>query len=294
MKPAPFEYIRPASLIEVCELLAGDEDARLIAGGQTLVPMLAMRLARPAKLVDILRLPELAGIRAEAGAVLVGATTRQAQAERDPVIRASVPMLARVLPWVGHPPTRNRGTVGGSIANADPSAEIPLVAVTLGAEIMLATAQGPISVAADDFFIGPMRTTIRQGDCISAIRFPVWPHKRSGVGFFEISARRSDFAFAAAAAQVALDADDRCIDVALGVGGVGDRPLRLDVSSLNGTKLDTASVSDAVNAAARELEAMSDLHASAAYRRRVAVTLCIRALEQARADAAAKSTEGVR
>ena len=118
MKPAPFDYVRPASLAEACELLAGDDDARVIAGGQTLVPMLAMRLARPAKLIDILRLPELAGIREEKGAVIVGATTRQAQAERDPVIRASVPMLARVLPWVGHPPTRNRGTVGGSIANA--------------------------------------------------------------------------------------------------------------------------------------------------------------------------------
>jgi CO/xanthine dehydrogenase FAD-binding subunit len=294
MKPAPFEYVRPGSLAEACELLAGDEDARVIAGGQTLVPMLAMRLARPAKLIDILRLPELAGIREQAGAVIVGATTRQAQAERDSVIRASVPMLARVLPWVGHPPTRNRGTVGGSIANADPSAEIPLVAVTLGAEIMLATTDGPISTPADDFFIGPMLTTIGQGDCVSAVRFPVWPHKRIGVGFFEISARRSDFAFVAAAAQVALDDDGRCIEVALGVGGVGDRPLRLDVSSLVGTELDSASAAEAVNAASVELDAMSDLHASAAYRRRVATVLCIRALEEARVNASAKSTKGAR
>ncbi len=294
MKPAPFDYVRPDSLGEACRLLAGDEDARLIAGGQTLVPMLAMRLARPAKLIDILRLPELAGIREEAGAVIVGATTRQAQAERDPVIRASVPMLARVLPWVGHPPTRNRGTVGGSIANADPSAEIPLVAVTLGADIMLATTDGPTSMPADDFFIGPMLTTIGQGECISAIRFPVWPHQRIGVGFFEISARRSDFAFVAAAAQVALGDDGRCLDVALGVGGVGDRPLRLEVSSLVGTELDATSVAAAVNAAAGEIDATSDLHASAAYRRRVASVLCIRALEQARVDASAKSRKGAR
>jgi CO/xanthine dehydrogenase FAD-binding subunit len=294
MKPAPFDYVRPDSLGEACRLLAGDEDARLIAGGQTLVPMLAMRLARPAKLIDILRLPELAGIREEAGAVIVGATTRQAQAERDPVIRASVPMLARVLPWVGHPPTRNRGTVGGSIANADPSAEIPLVAVTLGADILLATTDGPTSMPADDFFIGPMLTTIGQGECVSAIRFPVWPHRRIGVGFFEISARRSDFAFVAAAAQVALDGEGCCLEVALGVGGVGDRPLRLDVSSLVGTELDATSVAAAVNAAAGELDATSDLHASAAYRRRVASVLCIRALEQARVDASARSREGAR
>jgi CO/xanthine dehydrogenase FAD-binding subunit len=296
MKPAPFDYVRPATLAEACELLAGDEDARLIAGGQTLVPMLAMRLARPAKLIDIMRLPELAGIRQEDGAdgaVVVGATTRQVQAERDPVIRASVPLLARVLPWVGHPPTRNRGTVGGSVANADPSAEIPLVAVTLGADIQLATPAGPASTPADDFFIGPMLTTIGQGECISAISFPVW-HGRIGTGFFEISARRSDFAFVAAVAQVALDDDDRCVDVALGVGGAGDRPLRLDVSRLKGTKLDAASLSDAVKAASGGIDAMSDLHASAAYRRRVAVTLCLRALEQARDDAAAKPSRGAR
>lgn len=294
MKPAPFEYVRPDSLSDVCGLLAGDEDARVIAGGQTLVPMLAMRLARPAKLIDILRLPELAGIREENGSVTVGATTRQAQAERDPVIRASVPMLARVLPWVGHPPTRNRGTVGGSIANADPSAEIPLVAVTLGAEIMLATLDGPSSMPSDDFFIGPMLTSIGQGECISAIRFPVWPHQRIGVGFFEISARRSDFAFVAAAAQVALDDDHNCVEVALGVGGVGDRALRVEMSSLIGTKLDAASVSDAVHAASENMDAMTDLHASAAYRRRVAGVLCIRALEQARDNALAKPAKGAR
>src|SRR6266478_4278470 len=276
MKPAPFEYVRPDTLAEACALLAGDEDARLIAGGQTLVPMLAMRLARPARLIDILRLPELAGIRQESGAVVVGATTRQAHAERDPVIRASVPMLARVLPWVGHPPTRNRGTVGGSIANADPSAEIPLVAVTLRADIMLATPDGPTSMPADDFFIGPMLTTIGLGECVSAIRFPVWPQPRVGVGFFEISARRSDFAFVAAAAQVALDEEGRCLDAALGVGGVGDRPLRLDVSSLVGTELDAGSIAAAV----------------AAYRRRVARVLCIRALEQARVNASAKPAKG--
>jgi CO/xanthine dehydrogenase FAD-binding subunit len=287
MKPAPFDYVRPGSLAEVCELLADDEDVRLIAGGQTLVPMLAMRLARPAKLIDILRLPELAGIREGPGAVVVGATTRQAHAERDPVIRTLVPMLAQALPWVGHPPTRNRGTVGGSIANADPSAEIPLVAVTLGAVILLANTDGAASVRADDFFIGPMVTSIGQGQCVSAIRFPVWPHQRIGVGFFEISARRSDFAFVAAAAQIALDEDERCIDVALGLGGVADRPLRLDMSSLKGTKLDAASVSDAVNAASTGFEAMSDLHASAAYRRRVARVLCTRALEQARTNAVA-------
>ena len=292
MKPAPFDYVRAKSLAQACELLANDEDARVIAGGQTLVPMLAMRLARPAKLIDILRLPELAGIRPEPGVLVVGATTRQAQAERDPLTKAAVPMLARVLPWVGHPPTRNRGTIGGSIANADPSAEIPLVAVTLGAEIVLASTQGSNSMPADDFFIGPMLTSISPAECISAIRFPVWSQQRIGVGFFEISARKSDFALVAAAAQVALDDDGRCLEAVLGVGGVGDRPLRLDVSSLAGTMLDAASVTSAVDAATPDMEATSDLHASAAYRRRVATVLCKRALEAARVDAGRPALPG--
>ncbi len=294
MKPAAFDYVRPASLAETCELLASDDDARLIAGGQTLVPMLAMRLARPARLVDILRVPGLAGVREENGAVIVGATTRQAQAERDPVIGASVPMLARVLPFVGHPPTRNRGTVGGSIANGDPSAEIPLVAMTLGAEIMLAAKGGETSMPAEDFFLGPMVTAIGQGQCVRAIRFPVWAHRRIGTGFFEVSSRRSDFAFVSAAAQIALDEEGRCLEIALGLGGVADRPLRLDMSSLVGAALEAKPATEAIHAACADIEAMSDLHASATYRRRVAGVLCLRALQQARDDAAAKPVKGAR
>jgi len=118
MKPAPFDYVRPDSLAEACEILAGDEDARIIAGGQTLIPMLAMRLARPSRLIDILRLQELRGIRAEDGAIVIGAVTRQVEVERSDIIKRALPLLTKALPWVGHPPTRARGTVGGSIANA--------------------------------------------------------------------------------------------------------------------------------------------------------------------------------
>lgn len=292
MKPASFDYVRPSSLAEACELLAADEDARVIAGGQTLVPMLAMRLARPARLVDILRLKELSGIREDNGSIVIGATTRQALALNDPLIRKSVPLLALALPWVGHPPTRNRGTVGGSIANADPSAEIPLVAVTLGAEIEAASPDGKMSTPADDFFIGPMLTTIGMGECLSAVRFPVWTHKRIGVGFHEISARRSDFAFVSAAAQIALDEEGRCIEVALGVGGVGDRPVKLDISSLLGTRLEAKPLADAIAAAVSDLEATSDLHATASYRSRVAATLCARALEDARERAKGQEVRG--
>lgn len=285
MKPAPFDYFRPASLAEACDVLAADEDARIIAGGQTLIPMLAMRLARPTKLVDILRLQELRGIRIEEGAAAIGAVTRQVEVERSEIVRSSLPLLIKALPWVGHPPTRCRGTVGGSIANADPSAEIPLVAVTLGAEIEIANPTGRSRMPADEFFIGPMLTAVMPGDCVCAVHFPVWSHPRIGTGFHEVSARQSDFAFVAAAAQVALDEEGRCIEAALGLGGVGDHALRIDVTPLIGEKVTRVSISDVVRAATQELETSSDLHASASYRRRVAAVFGTRALEDAFAEA---------
>ena len=285
MKPAPFDYVRPSSLAEACEILAADEDTRVIAGGQTLIPMLAMRLARPTKLVDILRLKELHGIRTEADTVVIGAVTRQVEVERSEIVRRSLPLLAKALPWVGHPPTRNRGTVGGSIANADPSAEIPLVAVTLGAEIEIANPSDRTRVPADEFFIGPMLTSVMPGDCVCAVRFPVWGHQRVGTGFHEVSARQSDFAFVAAAAQVALDDAGRCVEATLGLGGVGDRAIRMDVAPLVGRVATRAAIADVVRGATADLEAGSDLHATADYRRRVAVTLGTRALEDAFSDA---------
>jgi CO/xanthine dehydrogenase FAD-binding subunit len=285
VKPAPFDYFRPASLAEACDVLAADEDARIIAGGQTLIPMLAMRLARPTKLVDILRLQELRGIRIEEGAAAIGAVTRQVEVERSEIVRSSLPLLIKALPWVGHPPTRCRGTVGGSIANADPSAEIPLVAVTLGAEIEIANPTGRSRMPADEFFIGPMLTAVMPGDCVRAVHFPVWSHPRIGTGFHEVSARQSDFAFVAAAAQVALDEVGRCIEAALGLGGVGDHALRIDVTPLIGEKVTRVSISDVVRAATQELETSSDLHASASYRRRVAAVFGTRALEDAFAEA---------
>lgn len=285
MKPAPFDYVRPDSLAEACEILAGDEDARVVAGGQTLIPMLAMRLARPARLVDILRLTELRGIRSEDAAIVIGAVTRQVEVEHSELIQRALPLLTKALPWVGHPPTRNRGTVGGSIANADPSAEIPLIAVTLGAEIVIENLSGRTGMPADEFFIGPMLTSVMPGDCVSAVRFPLWPHARVGTGFHEVSARQSDFAFVAAAAQVAIDEDGRCLDAALGLGGVGDRAVRIDVTPLVGEHVARVSIADIVRAATEDLETSSDLHATAAYRRRVAGVLGTRALEDAFADA---------
>jgi CO/xanthine dehydrogenase FAD-binding subunit len=286
MKPAPFDYVRPESLAEACAILAADADARAIAGGQTLIPMLAMRLARPTRLVDIYRLPELHGIAAGEDGVTIGAATRQVEAELSPAVRGLVPLLAKALPWVGHPPTRNRGTVGGSIANADPAAEIPLVAVTLGAFIMVTGPSGVTSHAAGDFFIGPMLTPLVPGDCVSAVRFPRRRHARVGTAFHEVSVRRSDFALVAAAAQVALDAEGRIAEAALGIGGVADRPVRIDTARLAGRRPEPSLVEDAVRAGTQDLEATSDIHATAAYRQRVAAVLGTRALLGACRDGA--------
>jgi CO/xanthine dehydrogenase FAD-binding subunit len=288
MKPVAFDYDRPATVGEACRLLASDADARVLAGGQTLIPMLAMRLARPSRLVDIARIPALCGIRDEGWFVAIGAATRQAVAERDPLIARKVPLLAKALPWVGHAPTRNRGTVGGSIANGDPAAEIPLVAVTLDATFVVQTAEETGELAAGEFYIGPMITTLPEGGILTAVRFPVWSEGRIGAGFHEISARKSDFALVAAAVQVALDADGRCTALAVGLGGVGDTPVRLDAvtEGLIGSRLEDKIVRDAVEAATADLDTADDLHASAAYRRRVAAALARRAVADARDEAA--------
>jgi CO/xanthine dehydrogenase FAD-binding subunit len=288
MKPVAFEYERPATIGDACGLLAADSNARVLAGGQTLIPMLAMRLARPSRLVDIARIPGLSGIRDDGDFVTIGAATRQVVAERDPIVARKVSLLAKALPWVGHAPTRNRGTVGGSIANADPAAEIPLVAVTLDATLVVQTVDATIEFAAGEFYLGPMITVLPEGGILTSVRFPVWSEGRVGTGFHEISARKSDFALVAAAAQVALDAEDRCTAIAVGLGGTGDVPVRLDAvaEALIGSRLEGQVVRDAVEAATSELETADDLHASAAYRRRVAATLARRAITDARDEAA--------
>jgi len=283
MKPAPFEYARPSDLGEACALLAAGDDARIIAGGQSLVPLMAMRLARPKRLIDIARIPELAFVRQEQECLAIGATTRQCMLERDPIVRAAVPLLAKVMPFIGHAAIRSRGTIGGSLVNADPAAEIALVAVTLGATLVYRDGTASAEMAAFDFFVGPMMTTLPATACLTAVRFPVWRDARIGVGFHEVSARRSDFALAAAAAQVALDEDGICRRLALGVGGVAARPLRLDAvaSALEGTRAEEAHVRKVVRAALAEIEPLSDLHASADYRRRSAAHLAVRAITDA-------------
>jgi CO/xanthine dehydrogenase FAD-binding subunit len=282
MKPAPFDYVRPKSIDEACAALAQDDSA-IIAGGQTLIPMLAMRLARPALLVDIARIPGLAGIREMDGSVVIGATTRQVEAECSALIARRVPLLAKALPFVGHAPTRNRGTVGGCVANADPAAEIPLVLVTLAGTIVVRDAAGTREIAADAFFLGPMMTALASAAIVTELRFPVWGGERIGVGFHEIATRASDFAFAAAAAQVSLDASGRCTACAVGIGAATPKPIRLHAgAALIGSMLSDADIRAVLAGAIDPIEIMIDTHASPDYRRRAAKALAARALADAR------------
>jgi CO/xanthine dehydrogenase FAD-binding subunit len=287
MKAAPFEYSRPADIDEACAMLAADDSARVIAGGQTLVPMMVMRLARPTRLIDINRIAALSYIREDGDAIAIGATTRQCVVERNPLIAARVPLLARAIPNIGHAATRARGTIGGSLANADPAAELALTAITLDAVLSYRADGQTADIPARDFFIGPMITTLPAGAVLTGVRFPVWRGAKIGVGFHEVNARRSDFAFVSAAAQVELADDGLCKKIAIGVGAVTDFPMRLELAEqqLKGGTLDDAAVRIAITGALADIDPLADLHASAEYRRRVAVNLAARAVADACAQA---------
>jgi CO/xanthine dehydrogenase FAD-binding subunit len=285
LKSAPFEYARAASAAEACALLAEHGDsAKLIAGGQSLVPMMAMRLVRPAFLVDINGIEVLKFVRIEKDAARTGACARQCVVERDDALAARVPLLRQALAWVGHVQTRNRGTVGGSLAHADPSAELPLVAQVLGAKLVLRSAKGARTLDAEKFFAGPMSTSARPDECLEEIQWPTWSEKRTGSAFTEIAIRHGDFAMVAAAAQVAIDSSGCCTRAAFGLGGVGGTPLAFPkiASRLVGTKLDDKAIEDASSDAAKETDPGSDLHATREYRRHLARVFAARALHEAR------------
>ena len=285
MKAASFDYVRAKSLAEVCQALAAaSPDGRVIAGGQTLVPLMAMRLARPSVLVDINDVAELAGIAVAGDRLTIKAGTRQADALTSAPVAERLPLLAEALRHVGHIQTRNRGTVGGSLANADPSAEIPLVVRTLDAEIVATSTKGTRTIPAASFFESAMMTALAPEDCLTEVRFPIWPRDRFGWGFTEMSIRDSDFAIAAAAVQLTLDAGGACARLAIGIGGVAPAPFRAEPveKALAGSKLDDAAVNAACARIADIVEPNSDVHATADYRRRVATALAARAIFAAR------------
>lgn len=256
MKPAPFDYVAATEMGEALEALhQGGTEARVIAGGQSLMPMLNMRLARPATLVDITRIPELSRIEAKGDNVTIGAAVRQSTLERWPDLADRVPLVRAALPWVGHTQLRNRGTVCGSVAHADASAELPLCLIALGGTVTLRRRRKTRAVAARDFFQGMMSTDLAPGEMITSVTFPA--HKTgTGYAFREVARRHGDFAIVACAAIARPDGT-----ATLSVGGVADTPRTLDLPA------DAQGLDEQLNEFAWHLQARDDLHATARYRR---------------------------
>jgi 2-furoyl-CoA dehydrogenase FAD binding subunit len=271
MKPTSFDYIAAATVEEAVDALArGGGDARVLAGGQSLVAILNFRLAELGILVDISRIGALAYIKDDGDVAEVGAATTQAGLERWPELARRAPLLAAAIPYIGHYQTRSRGTVCGSLAHADPSSELPLCLATLGGEVVLRSAQGERVLSAADFQTGMLSTARRDDELVVAARFPL-AQAGTGYGFTEMAQRRGDFAIVALAAVVSGSA------IRLGVGGVADRPTVRDWDMLEGDALD-----DALNAFAWELGGYDDVHATARYRRELVRRLGRRVIEEAK------------
>jgi aerobic carbon-monoxide dehydrogenase medium subunit len=275
VKPAPFAYAKARSLDHAIALLDGAPDARVLAGGQSLVPALNMRLSAPSLLVDINGLRELGEVSRRNGHLEIGALVRHAQAERSSAVAQFAPVLARAIPHIAHPAIRNRGTIGGSIALADPAAELPACLLALGAEIEVTGRTGQRSVAADDFFKGLFETAVGAGDVLTAIRVPV-PRSGARFGFAELARRHGDYALVGLVAAATADGG-RLRGVRLAFFGVGDRPTRARRAE---AALESGDLDAAAAALQHDLSPQTDVHASAATRRHLAGVLLRRVAAQ--------------
>lgn len=287
MKPAPFSYFAPTTIEEALQLLhQHGDDARPLAGGQSLVPVLNFRLAQPAVLIDLNRVQSLAGVRTVNGSLRIGAMTRQRAIERDDRVARLAPLLSETLPHVAHPQIRNRGTLGGSLAHADPAAELPATMLALGAALRLRSHTGERVVTADDFFTGIFSTALATGELLVEVEIPA-AAPRTGCAFEEVSRRHGDFALFGVAAVVSLGTDGSCVDARLAAvsTAVGATRLRGAESSLPGHVVGSAVADEAARLAADEVDVTGDVHASPAYRRQLARVLTARALRRAVAAA---------
>ena len=288
MKPAPFEYHAPATPAEAVALLSDLGDgAKVLAGGQSLVPMLALRLAVFEHLVDVRRVEGIRGIERQNGSVRIGAGTTQAAIERSPEVAAAVPLLARATPLIGHFQIRNRGTLGGSLAHADPAAEYPAVALALDAGLEILSAEGSRRVPAADFFTGLWTTAVGDDELLTAVTFPVWDG-RCGFAVEEVARRHGDFALAGACVAVGVDGEGRVDRCGIGLFGLGPVPRRAPAaeSAALGTVAGDVDPDELGRAATADLaEVPADLHAPADYRRRVGAVTVARAWRRAREEA---------
>ena len=283
MKPAPFEYHAPGSVADAVGLLAEHADeCKVLAGGQSLVPMLALRLTRFEHIVDLNRVDELAGVSRTNGTLRVGAMTRQRAVERDAGVAAAVPLLAAAVPFIGHTQIRNRGTIGGSIAHADPASELPAVALALGAELEVASASATRRVPATEFFEGTWTTCLADDELLVAVHFPVW-EGRCGFAFEEVARRSGDFALAGVATAIEVDDDGIVRRAALSLLGMGGTPLRPAAAeaAIIGRAPDASDLDEFATLAVSDLDPPDDIHASSAYRKRIGAHLVRRTLARA-------------
>jgi aerobic carbon-monoxide dehydrogenase medium subunit len=283
MKLPPFDYACPTSIAEAVALLAAyDGEAKALAGGQSLVPMLAFRVAAPALLVDLRKLSELRQIKIAEEGVTLGAMARWSDILNDERLQKAHPLLVAAVEHVAHYQIRNRGTAGGSLAHADPAAEMPGIAVTCEAKIAVIGQSGERIIAAKDFFQGPLMTALKTDEIITEIRFPAWPPRRR-FGFCEFARRRGDFALAAAALFYDEDGEGKARNVHVGAIGVADAPLRLAAVEdvLNGHKIDDATIARAEAAASAAVDPSDDIHATGAYRKTLIGVMVERALRSA-------------
>jgi carbon-monoxide dehydrogenase medium subunit len=290
MKPAPFQYFAPATVDEVHALLKEHgETCRIIAGGQSLVPMLNMRIIQPEVLISINHCPELNYIHVTSDAVSFGAAVRQVDAEESEAVARRCPLLAATLPFVGGAANRNRGTICGSLAHADPLAELTATAVALDAEFVVGSAGSHRTVPAREFFVSALTTCIEPGEMLEEVRFPV-TGADVRCAFTEIGNRKHGFALVGIAAQFSLDKGGRCTDVRLAGIGLGTTPMRLPECErlLTGNAPSDALFRAAGAAACAASEAEDDIHADASYRRSLAGVLVTRALHQAATSPAVK------
>jgi len=277
MKPAPFRYHAPRTIDEVVGLLDGLEDARVLAGGQSLMPMMNMRIVQPTHIIDINRVEGLSYIRRDGEVLEVGAMTRQRDLEFDDVVKETFPLMHEAVQQIGHRQTRNRGTLGGSLCQLDPSAELVTVAAAVDATVVVTSKAGTREIPFADFPLGLMSPAIEPNELVTAVRFPLW-RRGHGFAFVEFARRHGDFAIASAAVLLEMQ-DGRVARASVTVGGLDSRPQRPEVS-LEGREASPTLFADVAQACDR-LEAMNDAHVNAAYKRRVARAMVLRALEKA-------------
>jgi aerobic carbon-monoxide dehydrogenase medium subunit len=284
VKPSPFRYSRPESVTEALTLL--DDEAKVLAGGQSLVPLLNMRLAAPEHIVDINRLTSLSYVETTDGAVRVGALARHADVLACEPAAAAQPLLRQALRWVAHPAIRNRGTTVGSLVHADPAGEMPAVLALLGGTVRVASTAGERSIQASDFFAGPLESTVQPDELAVEAEFPALPPRGSGTGFAEISRRRGDYAICGVAVLAWLAADGRVGGATAAYLSMGPVPVVLDLTEeVAGEAADTATFPGVNALASARLTPQPDIHATASYRRHIAGVLTERALRPALAKA---------